>query len=130
LSRCFGLLFHNLAPAFANAVGGLRVGIARFLSRRDEVHVNRKSATLGERWWNGRLSSRRLKHKIQGEPLSCSRMLARSRRLVLLCDHVIGPNSYVLIICVCDTAGLSAHLLYKQTILFTIRDMAPSFSQQ
>ena len=40
----------------------VRAGIIRYLSRRDELHINSKNATLGERVPSRRLASRRLNH--------------------------------------------------------------------
>ena len=46
-------------------VGSLRAGIISYLGRRDELHVNSKSATLGERVLSRRLASRRLNHRLR-----------------------------------------------------------------
>jgi hypothetical protein len=43
----------------------LRASIIRYLSRRDELHVNNKNATLGERVPSRRLASRRLNHRLR-----------------------------------------------------------------
>lgn len=67
----------------------------------DKVNVNRKKWRAGRDVVQRRLFSRRLKYK------------NTSWRLILLSDHMIGPNSIVCIIWIFDTTGLSADMLYK-----------------
>ena len=66
----------------------LRAGIITYVSRRDELHVIKNLATLGERRLSGRLPCRRLKHRVREEKTvlqpdaGCE--LAGSHRFVLL----------------------------------------------
>jgi len=66
----------------------LRAGIITYVSRRDELHVIKNLATLGERRLSGRLPCRRLKHRVREEKTvlqpDAGWELAGSHRFVLL----------------------------------------------
>ena len=86
-------------------VGSLRAGIISYLGRRDELHVNSKSATLGERVLSRRLASRRLNHRLQDGYLVVGCWLGAT--------IVLGCTCKTLIACGFDIAHLPSDILYE-----------------
>ena len=89
---CFNLLGKEMEKeiqlATMTCYQPLRAGIITYVSRRDELHVIKNLATLGERRLSGRLPCRRLKHRVREEKTvlqpDAGWELAGSHRFVLL----------------------------------------------